>query len=63
MSIDARLYFAVVAAGPVANFLLAALLCAIAAAWDLRTGCSLSGQPDLATYPVRIDDDKILLGD
>ncbi len=33
-------------------------------AWDLRTGCSLSGQPDLAVYPVRIDDDdKILLGE
>ena len=32
-------------------------------AWDLSTGCSLSGQPDLTTYPVRIDDDTILLGD
>ena len=32
-------------------------------AWDLRTGCSLSGQPDLADYPVRIDNDKILLGE
>jgi nitrite reductase (NADH) small subunit len=31
--------------------------------WDLATGCSLSGQPDLTTYPVRIDDDKILIGD
>ena len=32
-------------------------------AWDLTTGCSLSGQPDLAVYPVRVDDNKILLGD
>ena len=32
-------------------------------AWDLKTGCSLSGQPDVAVYPVRIDDDKILLGE
>jgi nitrite reductase (NADH) small subunit len=32
-------------------------------AWDLTTGCSLSGQPDLRVYPVRVDDDKILLGD
>jgi len=32
-------------------------------AWDLATGCSLSGQPDLTVYPVRIDDDDILLGD
>jgi nitrite reductase (NADH) small subunit len=32
-------------------------------AWDLTTGCSLSGQPDLVTYPVRLDDDQILLGD
>jgi nitrite reductase (NADH) small subunit len=31
--------------------------------WDLATGCSLSGQPDLVTYPVRIDDDKILIGE
>ena len=32
-------------------------------AWNLTTGCSLSGQPDVAVYPVRIDDDKILLGE
>ncbi|GID28229.1 Rieske (2Fe-2S) protein [Paractinoplanes brasiliensis] len=32
-------------------------------AWDLRTGCSLSGQPDLTTYPVHLDDNTILLGD
>jgi nitrite reductase/ring-hydroxylating ferredoxin subunit len=25
-------------------------------AFDLATGCSRSGQPDLRTYPVRIDD-------
>src|SRR5206468_1462018 len=27
-------------------------------AWDLTTGCSLSGQPDLTTYPVRLDGDR-----
>jgi nitrite reductase [NAD(P)H] small subunit len=32
-------------------------------AWDLTTGCSLSGLPDVATYPVRVADDQILLGD
>jgi nitrite reductase (NADH) small subunit len=32
-------------------------------AWDLDTGCSLSGQPDLTVYSVRIDNDEILLGD
>ena len=32
-------------------------------AWDLDTGCSLAGQPDLRVYPVRIDNDDILLGD
>ena len=32
-------------------------------AWDLTTGCSLSGQSDLTVYPVRIDNDEILLGD
>jgi nitrite reductase (NADH) small subunit len=32
-------------------------------AWDLTTGCSLSGQPDLASYPVRLDGDRILLGE
>lgn len=32
-------------------------------AWDLTTGCSLSGQPDLTSYPVRLDGDRILLGE
>jgi nitrite reductase (NADH) small subunit len=33
-------------------------------AWDLTTGCSLSGRADVTTYPVRVDDDDlILLGD
>jgi nitrite reductase (NADH) small subunit len=32
-------------------------------AWDLTTGCSLSGQPDLTPYPVRVAGDQILLGD
>jgi nitrite reductase (NADH) small subunit len=32
-------------------------------AWDLTTGRSLSGQPDLTTYPVRLDGDRIVLGD
>ncbi|MEV4348522.1 Rieske 2Fe-2S domain-containing protein [Actinoplanes sp. NPDC049596] len=32
-------------------------------AWDLRTGCSLSGQQDVAVYPVSVADDKIMLGD
>jgi nitrite reductase (NADH) small subunit len=32
-------------------------------AWDLTTGCSLSGQPAVPVYPVRIADDQILLGD
>lgn len=32
-------------------------------AWNLTTGCSLSGQPGLTVYPVRIDNDEILLGD
>jgi len=32
-------------------------------AWDLSTGCSLSGQPDIAVYPVRQDGDQILLGE
>ncbi|MEV6601573.1 Rieske (2Fe-2S) protein [Actinoplanes sp. NPDC051346] len=26
-------------------------------AFDLTTGCSLSGQPDVTTYPVAVDDD------
>jgi len=30
-------------------------------AWDLTTGCSLSGQPPVTTYPVRVADDQILL--
>jgi nitrite reductase (NADH) small subunit len=32
-------------------------------AWDLTTGCSLSGQNDIATFPVRVEDDQIVLGD
>jgi nitrite reductase (NADH) small subunit len=32
-------------------------------AWDLTTGRSLSGQPDITVYPVRLDDDQILLGE
>jgi nitrite reductase (NADH) small subunit len=32
-------------------------------AWDLSTGCSLSGQPDVTAYPVDIDGDQILLGE
>ena len=32
-------------------------------AWDLTTGCSITGQPPLTVYPVRIDDDQILLGE
>ena len=30
-------------------------------AWDLSTGCSLSGQSPVSVYPVRIDNDEILL--
>jgi nitrite reductase/ring-hydroxylating ferredoxin subunit len=30
-------------------------------AWDLSTGCSLSGQSPVSTYPVRIRNDEILL--
>jgi len=30
-------------------------------AWDLTTGCSLSGQSSVSTYPARIDNDEILL--
>ncbi|WP_203780987.1 Rieske (2Fe-2S) protein [Paractinoplanes rishiriensis] len=30
-------------------------------AWDLTTGCSRSGLPPVATYPVRVDNDQILL--
>jgi nitrite reductase (NADH) small subunit len=32
-------------------------------AWDLTTGCSLSGQPDLTSHPVRLDGDRIVLGE
>ena len=32
-------------------------------AWDLTTGCSLSGQPDLTVYPVHVAGDQILLGE
>jgi nitrite reductase/ring-hydroxylating ferredoxin subunit len=32
-------------------------------AWDLRTGCSLSGQPDLRPYPVSVENDQIVLGE
>ena len=30
--------------------------------WDLATGCSLSGQPAIDVYPVRVDGDQIILG-
>jgi nitrite reductase [NAD(P)H] small subunit len=30
-------------------------------AWDLTTGCSLSGLPALRTYPVRVDNDQLIL--
>jgi len=29
--------------------------------WDLATGCSLSGQSPVATYPVRVDNDQLIL--
>jgi nitrite reductase (NADH) small subunit len=32
-------------------------------AWDLTTGCSLSGQPDLTVYRVAVDGDQILVGE
>jgi nitrite reductase (NADH) small subunit len=32
-------------------------------AWDLATGCSLTGQPPLTVYPVRVADGQILLGE
>jgi nitrite reductase (NADH) small subunit len=32
-------------------------------AWDLATGRSLTGQPPLTVYPVRVDGDQILLGE
>ncbi|GIF05584.1 Rieske (2Fe-2S) protein [Actinoplanes siamensis] len=31
--------------------------------WDLSTGCSQSGQPPIAVYPVRADDGQIVLGE
>jgi nitrite reductase (NADH) small subunit len=31
-------------------------------AWELATGCSLSGQPDVTVYPVHLDGDQILVG-
>ncbi len=30
-------------------------------AWDLTTGCSLSGQPVVSVYPVRVDNDVLIL--
>ena len=30
-------------------------------AWDLATGCSLSGQEPVASYPVRVDDDQLFV--
>jgi nitrite reductase (NADH) small subunit len=30
-------------------------------AWDLATGCSRSGQPDVSVYPVRVDNDQLIL--
>ena len=32
-------------------------------AWDLRTGCSLSGQPAVGVFPVSVHDGQIVLGD
>jgi nitrite reductase (NADH) small subunit len=32
-------------------------------AWDLTTGCSLSGQDDLTPYPVHVAGNQIILGD
>jgi nitrite reductase (NADH) small subunit len=32
-------------------------------AWDLTTGCSLSGQADLKPYPVYVAGNQIMLGD
>ena len=29
--------------------------------WDLATGCSLSGQPPVSVYPVRVDNDQLIL--
>ncbi|MEU4236944.1 Rieske (2Fe-2S) protein [Actinoplanes sp. NPDC026619] len=30
-------------------------------AWDLTTGCSLSGQSPVTVYPVRVDNDSLIL--
>ncbi|WP_433292002.1 Rieske (2Fe-2S) protein [Actinoplanes sp. CA-030573] len=30
-------------------------------AWDLTTGCSLSGQPDISVFSVRVDGDRLYL--
>lgn len=30
-------------------------------AWDLETGCSLSGQSPVTVYPVRVDNDSLVL--
>ena len=30
-------------------------------AWDLSTGCSLSGQSPVTVYPVRVDNDALIL--
>jgi len=30
-------------------------------AWDLATGCSLSGQEAVSVYPVRVDNDQLIL--
>jgi len=30
-------------------------------AWDLATGCSLSGQSPVSVYPVRVDNESLIL--
>jgi nitrite reductase (NADH) small subunit len=30
-------------------------------AWDLSTGCSLSGQSPVSVYPVRVDNEQLIL--
>jgi nitrite reductase (NADH) small subunit len=30
-------------------------------AWDLSTGCSLSGQDPVSVYPVRVDNEQLIL--
>ncbi|WP_433360171.1 Rieske (2Fe-2S) protein [Actinoplanes sp. CA-142083] len=30
-------------------------------AWDLTTGCSLSGQSPVTSYPVRVDNEQLIL--